>query len=254
MQEKPKITGRRLFDPKTPVVPVPAIITTDGAIKTWSASSLKKFENCPYHIFLQYVKKIPEKENPAAGRGNEIHKLAEEYVKGELAELPKELEKFKTAFEALRAQFTEGNVTCEENWGFTIEWAPTNWTAKDVWGRAKLDAFIRSNDGMSATVIDYKTGRKFGNEIAHTTQGIIYTLAAFMRFPLLEFIKVEFWYLDKAEKLECTFTREQAMVLFLKIHNRATQLTSCTEFRPNPSITNCKWCPYKEHCEWAHTP
>ena len=246
------MTERRMFNPHAVLTPPIVIITTDGAIKTWSASSLKKFENCPYQVFLQYVKKIPEKESAAGSRGTTIHKLAEDYVKGEITEIPTELKKFKNEFENLREQYNDGIVTCEENWGFTTDWAPTGWVASDTWGRAKLDAFVQYADNTSALVIDYKTGKKFGNEVAHTTQGIIYTLAAFMRFPNLEFIKTEFWYLDKGEMLECTFTREQAMLLFNRMHHRATQLTSCVEFRPNPSITTCRWCPYKdEACEWS---
>ena len=38
--------------------------------------------------------------------------------------------------------------------------------AKDVWARIKLDAIVHE-DETSARVIDYKTGRQFGNEIAH---------------------------------------------------------------------------------------
>ena len=42
----------------------------------------------------------------------------------------------------------------------------------------KLDAYVKEDD-TSARVIDYKTGKRFGNEIGHSQQCLLYAIAAF---------------------------------------------------------------------------
>ena len=44
---------------------------------------------------------------------------------------------------------------------------------------------------------DYKTGKRRGNEIKHTDQGIVYVIGAMMRYPEIEYAQVEFWYTDE---------------------------------------------------------
>jgi ATP-dependent helicase/DNAse subunit B len=80
-----------------------------GPVPTWSYSALKTFEECPYRTYIQRVKKIPEPPSPAADRGTAIHKLAEEFVKGEIGELPAELNKFEDEFHELRTLFANGS-------------------------------------------------------------------------------------------------------------------------------------------------
>ena len=76
--------------------------STLGDVRSWSYSSLKTFESCPYRLYIQKVKKIQEPSSPAADRGTKIHQEAEDYVRGELGELPESLKKFKSEFEVLR--------------------------------------------------------------------------------------------------------------------------------------------------------
>ena len=84
-----------------------------------SYSALKVFEECPYRSYIQRGKKVPEPSSPAADRGTQIHQEAEDYVKGELGELPDSLKKFKDDFEELRNLYAEAQVELEGEWGFT---------------------------------------------------------------------------------------------------------------------------------------
>jgi len=152
--------------------------------------------------------------------------------------------------------FAEAQVELEGDWGFTREWGTTGWLAKDVWGRIKLDAFVHESE-TSARVIDYKTGKAYGNEIAHSQQALVYAIGSFFRYPELQIAKTEIWYLDHGTMLEQVYTRDEAMVFMPKLHDRAIAMTTATKFPPNPSNYNCKWCSYGkgEHpvCEWAET-
>tara|TARA_R100000742_G_C4272618_1_gene91874 strand:- start:329 stop:1084 length:756 start_codon:yes stop_codon:yes gene_type:complete len=235
------------------------VIQTDksielGLIPAWSHSALKVFESCAYKSYIAKVKKIQEDYGPAAARGTEIHQQAEDYVRGILKEVPDTLKKFQPQFEALREGFNEALVELEGEWGFTIDWEPCGWMAPEVWGRVKLDAYVEETK-TSARVIDYKTGKQFGNEISHSQQALTYAIASFFMYPQLELLKTELWYLDHGTTMEQVYTRDQAMMFLPKLHERAIIMTTATKFPPNPSTYNCKWCSFGKGeypiCEWG---
>ena len=137
----------------------------------------------------------------------------------------------------------------------TLEWEPTAWTSSDAWCRMKLDALVLSKDGTHARVIDYKSGRRHGNEIKHTEQGQIYQLATFLRYPDLLDITVEFWYTDLGEVDTKKYSRLQGTQYFSKYNDRLLAISTCTEFPPNPNAFSCKWCPYNGNvCEHGVSP
>lgn len=225
-----------------------------GPVATWSYSALKTFEECPYRTYIARVKKIPEPSSPAADRGSAIHKLAEDYVKGEIGELPVELKRFEKNFLELREGFANAAVELEGEWGFSIDWEPVGWMVPQTWARIKLDA-IYHQDETCARVIDYKTGKKFGNEIPHAQQCLLYAIATFFRYPMLELVQTELWYLDKGETTVRQFNRNEAMQFAPGFHRRAIGMTTCEDFSPKPSKDSCRWCPYGkgEHpeCRWG---
>lgn len=229
-------------------------------IKTVSFSRLQDFEKCKYLAKLKYVDRVPEPERPlppgktehAHNRGSRIHEAAELYVKGGV-ELTHELAQFKEDYEELRQMFSEGLVTLEGEWAVNQDWTPVAWNSSDAWCRMKLDAMVKTSD-VTARVIDYKTGRRAGNEVKHTEQGHIYQLATFLRFPELEEIVVEFWYLDLGEKDIKRYNRAQGVSYFDKYHNRLKAISDCEEFNPNPNAFTCKWCAYRGNaCEYGAT-
>ena len=233
-----------------------------GLSPTWSASRLDNYETCPRKLHPDF-KHTEREEHPAAARGTAIHDIAECYVKSEEGGIEEKskpfvseweakiLPKFQDRFDHLREQYADAKVECEGEWGFNIDWETTGWMVDDTWARMKLDALEWQSE-TSAKVIDYKTGRKFGNEMKHATQGMIYAIGTFMRFPELEFVEVSFWYLDHDQESLQRYNRDQAMQFLPRITDRATVLTSDTELRPNPSPYNCKWCDFNknEACEW----
>ena len=230
-----------------------------GPVKFWSHSSLMQFQECPYRLYLRRVKKLKEPSGEAAERGTRIHDHAELFVRGTESELPaaKKIEDFRTRFEGLQMLYNNGQVELEENWGFDIDWAviPDDgqlYRNNDLWCITKLDAFVRE-DKTSARVIDHKTGRKFGNEVKHGAQAQSYAISAFMRYPELEFVTTEFWYLDQGQETLLNYTRDEAMLLMPRLTERAIKLTSATRFPAKPSETACKWCHYRKDgtCEYG---
>ena len=216
-------------------------------IKGWSYSKLKNFEKCPYRIFLSGVKKEPyppQDESAPNVRGEKIHKEAEQFIKGEVNTLPASLKKFKDEFIRLREDYQEGTVKIEDEWAFDEEWTVIHdWWGKNVWLRVKTDV-IEFFDNTAAVIIDWKTGKRFGNEVPHTQQGQLYAIAAFMRYPQLDAVEVQFAYLDEGKTTKKIYRRDQVAAFLTRFLERAQKLTTCVSFQPKPNIHNCQWCPY----------
>ena len=254
------------FDPTRSERERLALIATDGSsdpqgglVKFWSHSSLQQFQECPYRLFLRRVKRIKEPSGEAAERGTKIHDQCEQYVQGLRDTLPegKKTDQFENRFNLLKDMFRKGMVQLEEDWGFDIDWTPlvddgALYKDDKLWAMTKLDVFIRDSE-TSATVLDYKTGRKFGNEVKHGSQAYTYAVSAFMKYPELEFVKAEFWYLDQGQTLERKWTRAEAMLLLNRLTERAIKMTSATKFPARPSESACKWCHYAKSgdCEYG---
>jgi hypothetical protein len=149
----------------------------------------------------------PGKTEHANDRGSRIHDSAEQYVRGNGPFIP-EMEKFRPEFESLRQLFIDGKVSLEGEWGMDKNWEPCDW--KVAYQRLKIDALVFLND-YEAVVIDYKSGKKYGNEIKHAEQCQSYQLNTFLRYPQLEIIHTELWYLDINEITQNEYSRTQGL-------------------------------------------
>lgn len=217
-----------------------------GPVKAWSWSSLKKDEQCNYQTQLAKVDKLkgPERdENSPLERGNKIHKQAEDFVQGTIDKIPKPLQKFEGDFNLLRSMFNDGMVVVEENWGFDENWGIVDWMAHNIWARIKCDVVVMF-DAKHVLIVDYKTGKKFGNEVPHTQQGQLYAVSAFMRYPDLERADVEFWYLDEGKRSKKSYTREQSLKYLKRFTDRGVAMTTRKVFTPKPNKFNCQWCDF----------
>lgn len=223
-----------------------------GPLKTWSFSGLTEFEGCAYRTYLKKVEGAKEPSGPAAERGSKLHESIENYIQHIVDELDPDVKKHRDLIEELRELYPQGNVHVEGDWGFTREWEITGWTEPDTWARLKLDA-LHFESETSARIFDWKSGRKFGNELKHAQQLIVYMLGTFKRFPKLEFIYGAMVYIDKGDILEGRYTRADLDMFMPKVHRRATLMTTATDFPPSPSKHNCKWCRLKEPLDGEET-
>lgn len=229
------------------------------AVTSWSHSKLVDFERCKRMFWLKHDKRVPEPIRPlpqgklehANDRGSRIHESCELYVKGHEHVLTPEAEKhFGPQLDLLRVLHGEGMVSLEGEWGHDKNWNPCDW--RQAWLRLKLDAMVHWSK-TEATVIDHKTGKKWGNEIKHDEQLKLYMLAAFLRFPHLEVVHSALWYLDLGEITERTYTRDQGLRFKDGLHKRGLAVTSCSDFPPNPNLFSCQWCYYGQRPDGSGT-
>ena len=215
---------------------------------SWSFSRLQDFERCKLAYKIKHIDKVPEPERPlppgkteqANDRGSRVHDSAEQFVRGKGPLIP-EMKKFQQEFDHLKHLFNAGKVEMEEDWAHDIDWEVTDW--KKGWLRLKLDVMVHASK-TEAVVVDLKTGRKFGNEVKHSQQLQLYALIAFLRYPALEVIHSELWYLDVDDITSQTFTRDQALRFKRSFNTRGLSITENKTWPANPNVFSCRWCPY----------
>lgn len=220
-------------------------------ISSTSFSRLQVYESCPLRAKLAFIDKVaepkPKGESPL-DRGSRIHDDAEQFVRG-TKDLAHELKNFEEEFQALRKRFSEqpDTILLEELWCYDDAWIPVkndDWNS--IWLRVKTDAmWFLDDDKTEAVVVDYKTGKKVGNEVKHGEQLQLYQLGTFIRFPTLERVHTELWYIDQNETTDLSFTRSQGMKFLKNFNKRFLSMTSAEDFPPRPSMHACRFCPYK---------
>lgn len=231
-------------------------------ITSTSFSRLKDFESCPLKAYLKYVEKRSQDhmDTTAADRGTMVHSACETFVKDGSGFI-KEMGKFRDYFATVREEYLAGDVFVEEDWGFNSDWEVTGWFDDDIWFRMKLDnlrVVARNEDGdpVAGKPTDYKTGKKYGNEVSHGQQGQIYAIGTFLRYPTLETLDVEIIYLDQGQITKRTYSREKAMKFLPSWTSRALKMTEATDYPPKPNKMTCMWCPFgPQHgdgsCDWG---
>lgn len=230
------------------------LIDRDSEMKKITAGShsrLTVFESCKARANFAYVQFIKEPPRPlppgktehANDRGTRIHFAAEKFVQGGVELIP-ELQAFAPEMHQLRTMYAQGLVSLEGEWAFDAKWEPVAWRSSNAWMRIKTDV-IAFTSLTSAVVIDYKTGKRWGNEVKHAEQAQLYQLGAFIRYPKLKKVRVELWYTDRDELHPMEYRRDQGLRFAAGIEKRMLRMTEEEDFPPNPNAHTCRFCPYK---------
>jgi CRISPR/Cas system-associated exonuclease Cas4 (RecB family) len=161
--------------------------------------------------------------------------------------MPKELKLFAEAFEKLREDWLTEKVHVEQDWAFDKDWAIAPWVGDNTWGRYKIDAFFKEDS--FGKVIDFKTGKYWSNQTGYRDQCSLYACGVFTRFPELQNVETELWYLDHQKITRHAFTREEIEEVQVDFTKRATKMCTDLEYKATPSDDSCRWCAYKEICE-----
>jgi len=226
-------------------------------LTSWSFSRYSSYRQCPLKARLAFIERIKEPPNKAMARGAAIHDLAEGYIKGTVARLPKELGEFGGLFRRLRKQYKKKGhgMVVEDMWAFTKEWDETawdNWTA--CWVRIKLDC-AEHEDDKTLIINDWKTG-KFRHEMSedYIEQLELYALAALLLHDHIETVKPRLVYLDQGstypkpgsdDEKALTFIRKDIPKLKKLWAKRVRPMLNDRIFAPRPN-NRCCWCFYRK--------
>lgn len=210
--------------------------------RQWSYSSMSTYRKCP--LAYWYSKMSDEPQPPsgkAAARGTRVHEQVEAYMLGNRSDLPREALSFSEEIDALVAN----EALPEMEIAFDEEWRTTDWDT--AWTRGKLDASVPER----GLVVDFKTGRYYPG---HREQAELYALYSHkLGIQEDDQITVEFYYFDLNDCVTWNYPISDMEKIEAKWVKFADELDAEEEWRANPSESNCRWCNWKEQCEWAET-
>lgn len=207
---------------------------------TWSYSSLALYQQCPkkyYH--LKVVKDIKEPLGEAIIFGNEIHKIAEEYV-GKGRPIPEKYNHIEPALRSLKDM--PGEKLCENKLGLTAELEPCGFFDRNVWWRGVADLIILQGD--TALTVDYKTGKS--SKYAELKQLEIVSLAIFKHFPEVKKVKAGLMFLFADDFIKTAYLADSQEELWGSWISDVGQLKASVEnnmWNPKPNFTCRGWCP-----------
>jgi hypothetical protein len=198
------------------------------------------YQQCPkkyYH--LKVAKDIKEPLGEAIIFGNEIHKIAEEYV-GRGRPIPEKYNHIEPALKVLKDM--PGEKLCENKLGLTAELKPCGFFDKDVWWRGVADLIILQGD--TALTVDYKTGKS--SKFAELKQLEIVSLAIFKHFPEVKKVKAGLMFLFADDFVKTAYLADSQDELWGSWVSDVGQLQASVEsnmWNPKPNFTCRGWCP-----------
>jgi CRISPR/Cas system-associated exonuclease Cas4 (RecB family) len=180
-------------------------------------------------------------------RGTRIHEAIEQYIRGEIEELPAEAEGAQPYADIFRDDYQADPATLlqEQMWYFDEHWSPLESYDGSYW-LAKLDVIKLIEDGLEAQIVDWKSGKKMGNEVKHADQIKTYVISAFAKYENLTHVECLLRYTDAKEETHIAMTRQQAIPFIPRLDARIKKFLNDTLCYPNPSVNHCRYCPYKQ--------
>lgn len=206
-------------------------------VTAWSYSRYSDYRQCPAKFMYKHLKRLPDPGNAAMQRGNDIHKLAEDYVRAKLSEkVPVELKGVAKELKFLRDNY----AVTEQQWGFQSTWEWTgrpDWFGADVWFRAKTDVYLMYDDN-ELLLGDWKTGKKY---LANEEQVELFALAGYRRFPHATQVDTRLWYTDQPpndNEIQRVYTPKELEAIQRDWTKRVIPMFKDKRFAPTPN----QWC------------
>ena len=210
--------------------------------KSWSYSAISAFEQCAWKFYLERGEKMQQEAGFALVNGVRIHSLAEEYLKGNITGIPKDLKKLDNEMRNLKKH----GAIPEEEICLDRHWQPVKgedaWKNSKTWIRAKIDARVPGAD----LVVDFKTGRAYDKyaEQAELYATLIYQAIA----DVGDVLTVEFWYTKTGEVQSYEFLRDDQESRLNRWDKRAAMMMAERNWFPKQNEF-CRFCHVQEHCE-----
>lgn len=207
---------------------------------TWSYSSLALYQQCPKKYYHLKVKKdIKEELGEAIVYGNEIHKMAENFIANGVP-IPEKHKQFEPALTSVLNM--KGEKLCENKLGLTADLKPCGFFDKKVWWRGIADIIILQDD--KATTIDYKTGKS--SKYADLKQLELVSLAIFKHFPQVKKVKAGLMFLVADDLVKADYSADTQDELWGPWISDVGQLQASVEndvWNAKPNFTCRGWCP-----------
>jgi len=204
----------------------------------WSWSQLQTWRECPFKARLRYIDRAPEppraKDDPR-DRGIALHKAAEDYL---LKGAP--LDHAFAPFAVQMAELKNLNPEVEQRNYLDRNWFPCDRDSR--WAVYIPD--VRATVGDTTLTIDFKTGKKYGNEVKHFGQLQFYSVGDWCAKPTVSHHIGEIWYIDQKDIVPHQFSNTQLEQARARLDEEVTRMMADKIHAPRPNKVSCKYCPY----------
>jgi hypothetical protein len=191
---------------------------------------------------VRVLKKFKTEKTEQILYGEELHKAAEEYVKG--IPLPKQFEFIKGLLDALLSK--TGAKHAEIQMAVRQDLTPCGWQADDVWVRGIADLLIL--DGPVAWVVDYKTG---SNKYPDIGQLKLMSALVMQHYPEVQTVQSALIFVVKDSMTKHKVTRDEVGSIWWDYRERVSRIEASHANNVwNPKRSGlCPWCPVTS-CEY----
>jgi hypothetical protein len=208
-------------------------------LRGWSYSAWASLQDCPFRFEQAQLLGNRGPPSPAMDRGIDIHKKQEYYLRGEIREIPRPLEKLATEYEVLKSK----SPLTEQFWGVDNKFEPQFANVRRgerSWCVMKMDAAVLpTRRDRTLFIQDLKTGKEYPN---HEDQAEIYACIGSSHYECDE-VDVEFWYADAGYVTSITYKPKHLVDLTEKWIERGIDvMTPRKRYMQTPSTKACGYC------------
>lgn len=206
----------------------------------WSYSLWTAMQKCPKSVKLGKIDKLPQPPVPAMERGTMIHSKAEQFLKGNITGMPKELKKLSAEYQAMK-RMKPDHIEEFMSLGRTWQRVKDGW--RDGWFTLKADAaFAPRRKQPIAIGIDHKTGRYYPS---HDEQAELTAIVLQKWYPEAKSYAVEFFYTDQGEIVPYEFKPSYLYERSAHWLHEGEKIMEERRFLATPSNDACKWCGFR---------
>ncbi|MDD1677477.1 MAG: ATP-dependent helicase [Methanomicrobiales archaeon] len=236
----------------------------------FSASALRKYQDCPLGYKFQYVLQVPTVQKTYFSMGTAVHTvielLSKNQVNGSAPTRESALHLLDSCWSsqayASHTQETEDRRKAETMLDTYLLWQAANPNTiieaekkfQFVLNGRKIKGFIdrieRTQEG-EYIVVDFKTGTKPSsltkNSVVNDIQLNLYCVAIREMFGQLP-QRASFYYI-KEDKMVDYYPTEETIGAFEEVAKDIITAVCSEQFDPAPSYQNCRFCDYADLCE-----
>jgi len=212
-------------------------------MRSFSHSSIKSYEECPYKYRLTRIDGLKEPTGDAAQRGKDIHTTFENAI-----DLKQTLSEPFEYWNDYVVELIAKGAKSEMQFAIKKDWTRTDFLAADAWLRGIYD--VLWVDGSHAHDMDWKTGkeRDYGDQLK------LYAAIIMAEYPQVNTVTTEICYIDLNKRhANATYSRNEYDKLKEWVATRITKIENDDIFAPRPS-NGCRWCHFRKSnggpCQW----
>lgn len=216
---------------------------------SWSFTRWNDYMRCPAFAKYKHLDKVATnaQAHPAMSRGAELAKKSEDYFKKPRAKLPVEFMPLASTYRDIKAK---GNLSVEQDWGFTRDWEPCAWNDWDrCFLRVKIDvAWVeQTRNADTLHIRDQKTGKHDERKYEeYQLQLDLYGVAGLSRMPTVDVVTTQLMYSDLGKlhpESPSMYKRVDLSKMQAAWEKRIRPLLNDTRFSPRPGAY-CRWCDF----------